>query len=115
LRDAVATELRKLAVLESFMSPLRAALSELRSVVGEIYDQFGRSPMPVFDQAGSAREVLTRAWSVAAELVRGQSRALRGAVDEVVTLSFLLDGMLLSAIVVLVMGVSSPPPSDADL
>jgi hypothetical protein len=71
--------------------------------------------MPAFDQAGSAREVLTRAWSVAGELVRGQSGTLREAVEAVVTLSWLLDGMLLSAIPGIVRCFSSDPPSDADI
>jgi hypothetical protein len=98
LRDAVVTELRKLVVSESFMSPLRTALYGLRSLVDAISDPVGSSPMPAFDQAGSSRDVLTRAWSAAAGLVRGQSGALREAVEEVVTQSFLLDGMLLNAI-----------------
>jgi hypothetical protein len=97
LRDAVVTELRKLVVSESFVSPLRTALSGLRSLVDVISDPVEPSPMPAFDEAGSSREVLTRAWSVAGEVVRGQSGALVEAVEEVVTLSLLLDGMLLSA------------------
>jgi hypothetical protein len=71
--------------------------------------------MPAFDQAGSSREVLTRAWSFAGELIRTQSGALRDAVEEVVALSLLLDGMLLSAIGVIVTGFSRGPPSDAKI
>jgi hypothetical protein len=71
--------------------------------------------MPAFDQAGSSRDVLTRAWSVAAELVRGPSGALRDAVDEVVTILQLLDGTLLNAIPGLVKDFSSGPPSDAGI
>jgi hypothetical protein len=115
LRDAVLTELRKIDMSESFMSPLRTALSALRSLVDAISGPVEPSPMPAFDQAGSSREVLTRAWSVAAELVRGQSGALREAVDEVVTLSSLLDGTLLCALAGIVKGFSSGPPSDADI
>jgi hypothetical protein len=115
LRDAVVTELRKLVVSESFMSPRRAGLSELRSVVGEIYDHFGRSPMPVFAQSGSAREVLVRAWSLAAGHIGGHSCALGEAVEEVVTLSLLLDGMLLNAVPSIVKGYSNGPPCDAEI
>jgi hypothetical protein len=115
LRDAVVSELRKLVVSESFMSPLRRALSGLRPVVDEISDPVESSPMPAFDQTGSSRDVLTRAWSVAGELVRGQSGALREAVEEVVTLSLLLDGLLLSAIPGIVKGFSGGVPSDADV
>jgi hypothetical protein len=107
LRDAVVTELRELVASESLMSPLRTALSGLRLLVDGISDPVEPSPMPAFEQAGSAREVLTRAWSVAGELVRGQSGALREAVEEVVTLSLVLDGMLLSAIPGIVKGHSS--------
>jgi hypothetical protein len=97
LRDAVVTELRNLGVSESFMSPLRTALSGLRSLVDAISDPGEAPPMPAFDQAGSAREVVTRAWSVAGELVRGQSGALSEAIDGVVTLSLPLDGSCCSA------------------
>jgi hypothetical protein len=71
--------------------------------------------MPAFDQEGSAREVLTRAWSFAGELVRGPSGAFREAIEEVVTLSFLLDGILLSAMAGIVKGFAKGPPSDEDV
>jgi hypothetical protein len=57
LRDAVVNELRKLVVSDSFMSPLRTALSGLRSLVDGISDPV--EAVPAFDQAGSSREVLT--------------------------------------------------------
>jgi hypothetical protein len=107
----VVTELRKLVMSESFMSPLPTALSGLRSFVDSIPDPVEPSPMPAFDQAGSARDVLARAWSVASELVRGQS----GALWEVVALSPLLDGVLLSSIAGIVRCFSNRPPSDADI
>jgi hypothetical protein len=55
LRDAVVTELRKLVVSESFMSPLRTALSGLRGLVDAISDPVQPLPVPCFDPAGSAR------------------------------------------------------------
>jgi hypothetical protein len=61
LRGAVVSELRKLVTSESFMSPLRTALSGLRSLVDAISDPVEQSPTRDFDLAGSAREVLTRA------------------------------------------------------
>jgi hypothetical protein len=115
LRDAVVTELRKLVVSESFMSPLRTALSGLRSLVDGISDPVEPSPIPRFDTDGSAREVLTRAWNVAGELVRGQSGPLGEAVDEAVTMSPLLEGMLLCGMAGLVKGFSNGPPSDGDV
>jgi hypothetical protein len=115
LRDAVVRELRKLVISESFMSPLRTALSGLRSLVDAIPDPVEPTPIPAFDQAGSSRDVLTRAWSVAGELVRGRSGALREAVEEIVTLSFLLDGMLMTSIPEIVKGFSQRPPSDAGI
>jgi hypothetical protein len=93
------------------MSPLQMALSGLRSLVDFISDPVQLSPIPAFDRAGTAREVLTRAWGVAGELVRAPSGALR----EAVTLSSLLDGMLLSVIPRIVTDFSSGPPSDAEI
>jgi hypothetical protein len=115
LRDAVVAELQKLVVSESFMSPLRTALSGLRLLVDAIPDPVEPSPMPAFDPAGPAREVLTRAWKVAGEVVRGQGGALREAVEEVFTISRLLEGSLRSALEGIVNGFSKGPPSDADI
>jgi hypothetical protein len=115
LRDAVVNELRKLIVSTSFMSPLRMALSGLRGLVDAISDPVGPSPMSAFDQGGSARDLLTRAWSLASELVRGPSGALPEAVDQVVALSSLLGEMLLSAMARIVNGFSNGPPSDAEV
>jgi hypothetical protein len=115
LRDAVVNELRKLVVSESFVSPLRMALSGLRPLVDAISDPEEPSPMPVFDDAGSSQDVLARAWNVAGELVRGPSGSLREAVEEVVGVSFWFDGMLLSAMGVIVKSFSTGPPSDADI
>jgi hypothetical protein len=102
LRDAVVLELRALATSQSFMSPLRIVLSGLRALVDGIVDREGPSPMSPLDGSGSSRTVLSRAWSIAGELVQGRSGALRAAVEEIVTLSQLVDGMLIGAMSVII-------------